>query len=96
MSLKLFIWGKINKIAFNTFTKTKLFAIAAFNVRLVIILKTQIMLYACSVQTYVYVDIDMYTNKYKSDIDCLILQNVPWVPHAIANVEDEESKSMDA
>ena len=26
----------------------------------------------------------------------LILQNAPWVPHAILNVEDEESKNTDA
>ena len=26
----------------------------------------------------------------------LILQNAPWVPHAVVNVEDEESKNTDA
>ena len=36
MSLKLFIWGQVNKISLNTFTKTELFAIADFNVHLVI------------------------------------------------------------
>lgn len=50
------------------------------------------MFYSCSVYTYIYVDMDMYTSQYKNDIDCLILQSVPCVICAIMNVREEESK----